>query len=167
MKKLILFAFLILTFGCSDDDNFATIEGRTTPTETAPLSISISTVDDLKTSSCPDLGDPSFLMKDNSIVSGAIGKIGRLDDSADNHINIYSCSGNDKFAVQRFGGIFTMTDGRKFVLQGFLEIDRSTQKVQGSITIDSMLDKEMPDHYEVAGIIKKSGACNLTGRSIG
>ncbi|UCE94402.1 MAG: hypothetical protein JSV73_03760 [Flavobacteriaceae bacterium] len=166
MKNLIIFAFLILTFGCSDDDTFPPVDGNAI-TETSPLSISISTVDDFDSTSCSDFGDSSFLMKDNSIVRGAIGKFGRLDDSADNHINIYSCSGNDKFAIQRFGGIFTTTDGKEFVLQGFLEIHRDTQEVQGSITIDSMYDKEMPDQYAVAGIIKKSGSCNLTGRSIG
>lgn len=165
MKKIILLSFLFLIFGCSDDDTFKPPGDATT--EVAQLSISISTADDFDSSSCPNIGDPSFLMKDNSIVRGAIGKIGRLDDSADNHINIYSCSGNDKFAVQRFGGIFTTTDGQEFVLQGFLEIDRDTQKVAGSITIDSMVDKEMPDHFDVDGIIKKSGSCILTGRSIG
>lgn len=171
MKKIILFTFLILTFGCSDDEPLPTLTG-VTAIETAPLSISISTMDDTNISSCPEIENASFLMKDNSIVSGAIGTYGNLDDSSDNSIIIYSCviasNGNDNFVIQRFGGVFKTTKGEEVNLEGFIEINRTTQKVQGLITITTMdYNDKRPEHYDVAGIIKKSGSCNITGRNAG
>lgn len=166
MKKIILLSFLFLILSCSNDNDLTTLEDFTSP-ETATLSLNISQAA-YNTESCPEIKDPSFLIKDNSRISGFIGQYGQLEESIDNSIVVYSCAlsynGNDDFVVQRFGGIFKTSNGESINLEAFVQINRSTQEMQGTITINNLSnDDKMMEHYNIEGNIKESGSCNIIG----
>jgi hypothetical protein len=166
MKKIILLSVLFLILSCSNDNDIKTLEDFTSP-ETATLSLNISQVA-YSTESCPEVEDPAFLIKDNSLVSGFIGQYGKLEESIDNSIVVYSCAlsynGNDDFVVQRFGGIFKTSDGESINLEAFVQINRSTQEMQGTITINNLSNNDkMMEHYNIEGNIKESGSCNIIG----
>ena len=166
MKKAILLSFLILIFSCSNDNDITTLEDFTSP-ETATLSLNISQVA-YSTESCPEVEDSSFLIKDNSLISGFIGQYGKLEESIDNSIVVYSCAlsynGNDDFVIQRFGGVFKTSGGESINLDAFVQINRSTQEMQGTITINNLSNNDkMMEHYYIEGNIKESGSCNIIG----
>ena len=170
MKKVILLSFLFLILSCSNDSDPTTLNDFT-PNERSSVSINISNLDGFSFESCPDIDDSSFLIKDNSLLSGLIGHYGELKESKDNIVLVYSCiissKGNNDYVIQRFGGVFKTTNGQSISVQGIVGIDRLTQHVSGNITIDNLDNNGiMIEEYRVKGNIKKSGSCIITGRSI-
>lgn len=166
MKKIILLSILFLTLSCSDDNDITTLENFTS-TESGTLSLNISQVA-YSTESCPEIKDSSFLIKDNSLISGFIGQYGQLEESIENSIVVYSCAlsynGNDDFVIQRFGGVFKTSSGESINLEAFVQINRLTQEMQGTITINNLANNDkMIEHYEIDGYIKESGSCNIIG----
>ena len=163
MKKIILLSFLFMILSCSNDNDVSTLEDFAA-NETAKVSINISNLDGFSFESCPDVEDTSFLIKDNSLLSGFVGQHGKLEESIDNIIVIYSCVGNDNFVVQRFGGIFKLTNGKSISVEAIVGIDRSTHDIRGNITIDNLDNNEkIIQQYDVHGNIKKSGSCIIAG----
>ena len=170
MKKIILLSFLFLILSCSNDNDLSTLDDVTQiyPPLTSKISIDISSVDGFSYDSCPDFEDSSFLIKNNSILSGSIGQFGMLEESVDNSIDIFSCvrssNGNDNFIVQRFGGIFRTTNGNTINMDAIIVINRLTQRVQGDITIYNLDNNDkIIEEFRVLGNIKKSGSCNIIG----
>lgn len=167
MKKIILLSFLFLSLSCSNDNDLTTLE-EFTPNESSRVSINISQMDGFSIESCPDLEDSSFLIKNNSLISGYIGQYGKIEESMNNSIVVYSCvlssNGNDNFIVQRFGGVFKTTNGKSISVEAIVGINRVSQEIQGNITIDNLDNNDnMIEHYDVEGNIKKSGSCVIIG----
>lgn len=159
MKKAILLSFLFLIFSCSNDDDLVPKSGNTAM-ENSSVKLIISQSDDTTHYSCPEVGESSFLIKDNSLISGALGQYGRLVDSYGNIIVLFSCTGNDNIIVQRFGGILSTINGETVNLEGRLVIDRWTQQVGGAITIN-IINSNDSKTYDVIGSINKSGSCEI------
>ena len=118
--------------------------------------------------SCPDLEDSSFLIKNNSLISGSIGKNGEIEESMDNCIVVFSCvmssKGNDSYIVQRFGGVFKTTNGISISMEAIVGINRDTKEMFGEITIDNLDNNNiLIEHFDVQGTIKKSGSCIIIG----
>ena len=163
MKKAFLLSFLILIFSCSNDndDNFVSSEEAS---DFKSFTLSISQSDGTSLSSCPEVGPLSFLIKDNSLISGAIGKYGQLEVSSDNSIFIYSCTfsstGNNNFIIQRFGGTLTTINGESVNLEGRVGINRETHQVNGSININT-INSDDSKTYNVIGEIHESGSCEI------
>jgi hypothetical protein len=167
MKRIILLSFLFMILSCSNDNDITTLE-EFTPNESSRVSINISQMDGFSIESCPDLEDSSFLIKNNSLFSGYLGQYGKIEESMDNSIVVFSCvlssNGNDKFIVQRFGGIFKTTNGKSISVEAIVEIDRLTHDVRGNITIDNLDNNDtVIQQYNVKGNIKKSGSCTIVG----
>ncbi len=163
MKKAILLSFLILIFSCAnDDDDFVTLTDDFVFSPEVTLSISQS--DGTSHTSCPEVGDFSFLIKDNSLISGALGKYGKLEVSSDNTIFVYSCtissSENINFIIQRFGGMLTTVNGETVSLEGRLDINRLTHQVNGAITF-KIINSDNSKTYDVIGDINESGSCEI------
>ena len=163
MKKAILLSFLILILSCSndnDEDFVSSVEA----VDLKSFTLSISQSDGTSLTSCPEVGDFSFMIKDNSLISGAIGKYGQLEVSSDNTIIVYSCtfssSENNNFIIQRFGGTLTTINGDSVILEGRLGINRQSQKVTGAITINIM-NSDDSKTYNVIGNINESGSCEI------
>ncbi len=159
MKKAILLSFLILIFSCAnDDDDFVTLTDDFVFSPEVTLSISQS--DGTSHTSCPEVGDFSFLIKDNSLISGALGKYGKLEVSSDNTIFVYSCtissSENINFIIQRFGGMLTTVNGETVSLEGRLDINRLTHQVNGAITF-KIINSDNSKTYDVIGDINNIG----------
>jgi len=156
-----------MILSCSNDNDITTLE-EFTPNESSRVSINISQMDGFSIESCPDLEDSSFLIKNNSLFSGYLGQYGKIEESMDNSIVVFSCvlssNGNDKFIVQRFGGIFKTTNGKSISVEAIVEIDRLTHDVRGNITIDNLDNNDIViQQYNVKGNIKKSGSCTIVG----
>lgn len=102
------------------------------------------------------------------MLSGYIGRYGKLEESVDNIVFVYSCvlssNGNDNFVVQRFGGIFKTTNGKSISVDAIVGIDRLSHQVQGNITIGNLDNNDSTiQQYKVEGNIKKSGSCLIIG----
>jgi hypothetical protein len=156
-----------MILSCSNDNDITTLE-EFTPNESSRVSINIYQMDGFSIESCPDLEDSSFLIKNNSLFSGYLGQYGKIEESMDNSIVVFSCvlssNGNDKFIVQRFGGIFKTTNGKSISVEAIVEIDRLTHDVRGNITIDNLDNNDtVIQQYNVKGNIKKSGSCTIVG----
>ena len=174
MKKAILLSFLILIFSCSNDndDDFITVQDDFVTTQdgidSQMFKLNISQSDDTSITSCPEVGDDTYLIKDNSPISGVLGKYGNLEVSTDNNIFVYSCivssSDNSDFIVQRFGGMLTTMHSESINLEGRLEINRQTGRVSGAITIN-MINSNDSKTYNVMGNIHESGSCLIKSHS--
>jgi len=174
MKKAILLSFLILIFSCSNDndDDFITVQDDfvTTPDGIGSqmFALNISQSDGTSITSCPEVGDDTYLIKDNSTISGLLGKYGNLEVSTDNTIFVYSCSfsstENNDFIVQRIGGMLTTMHSESINLEGRLEINRQTRRVYGAITIN-MINSNDSKTYDVIGNIHESGSCEIESYS--
>ncbi|MDN3641846.1 hypothetical protein QWY87_03985 [Lutimonas halocynthiae] len=174
MKKAILLSFLILIFSCSNDndDDFITIQNDfvTTPDVIGSqmFELNISQSDGTSITSCPEVGDVTYLIKDNSTINGVLGKYGNLEVSTDNTIFVYSCSfsstENNDFIVQRFGGMLTTVHSESINLEGRLEINRQTRRVSGAITIN-IINSNDSKTYDVIGNIHESGSCEIESYS--
>jgi len=168
MKRIILLSFLFLIFSCSNDDDDFVPPSERIQTLPSSLNINILQVDGNSLASCPGVSDSSFMIKDNSIVSGAIGQYGNLTDSQDNVIHIFTCiqssDPNKDFVLQRFGGVLSTINGEKVDLVGRLVINRSTKEVRGEIVITSIYSNNSGT-YDVYGNIDKSGSCEIINRS--
>ena len=170
MKKAFLLSFLILMFSCSNDydDDFVTLpDDLVTSQESTDFNtftISISQSDGTSLTSCPDVDDISFLIKNNSLISGVLGKYGQLEITSDNTIFVYSCTfsstENNNFIIQRFGGMLTTIQGESINLEGLLGIDRQTHQVNGAITIN-IINSDDSVTYNVIGDINESGSCEI------
>ena len=164
MKKAFLLSFLILIFSCSNDNDDRLCFLRRGPRISKSFTLSISQSDGTSLTSCPEVGDLSFLIKDNSLISGAIGKYGQLEVSSDNTIFVYSCtfssSENNNFIIQRFGGTLTTINGESVNLEGRLGINRETHQVNGSININT-INSDDSKTYNVIGEIHESGSCEI------
>jgi hypothetical protein len=174
MKKAILLSFLILIFSCSNDndDDFITVQDDfvTTPDGIGSqmFELNISQSDGTSITSCPEVGEVTYLIKDNSTISGVLGKYGNLEVSTDNTIFVYSCSfsstENNDFIVQRFGGMLTTVHSESINLEGRLEINRQTRRVYGAITIN-IINSNDSKTYDVIGNIHESGSCEIESYS--
>ena len=165
MKKIILLSFLFLIVSCSNDPDLITLPPVT---DFSPdITISISQSDGTSLTSCPEVADFSFLIKDNSLISGELGKYGKLEVSSDNNIFIYSCTissnENINFITQRFGGMLTTIDGEIINLEGRLGVNRLSHKVNGAITINILNSNNSNNSktYDVIGDINESGSCEI------
>lgn len=167
MKKIILLSFLFMILSCSNDNDLKAHE-EFTPNESSRVTINISQMDGFSIESCPDLEDSSFLIKNNSLISGYIGQSGVIEESMENSIVVFSCvlssNGNNNFIVQRFGGVFKTTNGKSVSVEAIVGIDRLSHEIQGNITIDHLDNNSNKiEHYKVVGNIKKSGSCIIVG----
>ncbi|MGI9531683.1 hypothetical protein [Lutimonas sp.] len=170
MKKAILLSFLILIFSCSNDtdDDFITIENNAVNsnqyTDSKTFTLSIFQSDGTSPASCPEVDDFSYLIQDNSLISGALGRYGQLEVSSDNTIIVYSCvlssTESNDFIIQRFGGMLTTINAETINLEGRLEINRQTQQVYGAITINTVKSDDSKT-YNVFGDITESGSCEI------
>ena len=170
MKKAFLLSFLILIFSCSNDydddlvilsNDFVTSEEGT---DFKTFTLNISQSDGTNLASCPGVDDISFLIKDNSLISGVLGKYGQLEITSNNTIIVYSCTfsstENNNFIIQRFGGMLTTIQGESINLEGLLGIDRQTHQVNGAITIN-IINSDDSQTYNVIGDINESGSCEI------
>ncbi len=170
MKKALLLSFLILIFSCSNDndEDFDTLPNNliSSPhdSDNKIITLSISQSDDTSLTSCPEVSDFSYLIKDNSLISGVIGSYGELETSSDNTIYVYSCTfsstENNNFIIQRFGGLLTLKNDDPINLEGRLEINRQTQQVYGVITIKTLKSNDS-NTYNVMGNINEYGSCEI------
>jgi len=156
-----------MILSCSNDNDITTLE-EFTPNESSRVSINISQMDGFSSESCPDLEDSSFLIKNNSLFSGYLGQYGNIEESMDNSIVVFSCvlssNGNDKFIVQRFGGIFKTTNGKSISVEAIVGINRLTHEIYGSMTIDNPNNTHnSTENHQIKGYINESGSCTIEG----
>ena len=168
MKNVIILSFLLFILSCTDDDDSSDII-RFNTLENSQVTLSIDHVDGLSVASCPEIENSTFMIQDNSLVSGVLGQFGVLADSNDNAVTVFNCiqsEENENFMMQRFGGVLQTLDGEIITLEGRLEIDRSKHEVTGEIYI-SRTKRNDPGNtvYRVFGNIDQLGSCRITSRA--
>lgn len=168
MKNAIILSFLLLILSCTDDDDRSDVI-RFNTAENSQVTLSIDHVDGFSVASCPEFENTTFMIQDNSLVSGVLGQFGVLADSYDNAITVFNCiesEHNENFMLQRFGGVLQTLDGETITLEGRLEIDRSRHEVIGEISI-SITKQQDPRNkvFRVFGNIDQLGSCRITSRA--
>ena len=166
MKNAILLSFLLFILSCADDDSSDLV--RFNATENPQVTLSIDHVDGLSVASCPEVENKTFMIQDNSLVSGVLGRFGVLSNSNDNAITVFNCiqsEENENFMMQRFGGVLQTSDGEIITLEGRLEIDRSKHQVTGEISISTTKVNDLGNKvYRVFGNIDQLGSCRISSR---
>lgn len=164
MKNAIILSFLLFILSCTDDDSSDLIKFNTA--ENSQVTLSIDHVDGLSVASCPEVENKTFMIQDNSLVSGVLGQFGVLANSNENAVTVFNCiqsEENENFMMQRFGGVLLTSDGETITLEGRLEIDRSKHEVSGEISISTTkLNDPGNKVYRVFGNIDQLGSCRIT-----
>lgn len=173
MKNVFLLSFLILIFGCSDDDEYPTIpsspsqSSADTPVPSdSPFEMVFTAFDSNSKVSCPGQRDAFYLIADNSYVSGEIENIGRIRVSETNTVEVSSnCYPGSDGIHQSFSGEFTTDDGQVYRFYGSADVNTESMLLNGSIMIISA-QSDYRSTFIVTGIIHEVGLVRISGSEI-